>query len=94
MSITSVWQSKSTTPGRKRGWYITRREDGDLQWRAWGCGAWWKQLKDGWMEWFNGNGEPMRFDWMPLSRQKLELNANELPEVGDFILSKLKRKSK
>ena len=89
-ALVSLWMDKETTP-RRKGWYLTRREDGDLSWRAWGCNAWWKQLTGGWVEWFDGNGNAMRFDWMPRSRKSIDLNSDQLPDVGDYLLTELQR---
>lgn len=81
MSKTNKWKSKKTTPLR-RGWYVTRRDDGDIQWRAWGCGAWWKQIRGGWVEWFSGDGEALRYEWQPTSRQSIDLNSDQLPALN------------
>jgi hypothetical protein len=90
--MSTIWKSKETTPGNKKGWYITRREDGDMQWRAWGCQDWWKQFKGGgWIRWFNGDGEAMRFDWMPRSRKDIALNSDQLPDVEEYIMAELQK---
>lgn len=74
------WKHAKSTP-RLKGWYITRTDQGDLHWRAWGNGGWWKQLKDGWIEWFDGEGNPGRYDWKPSSRQSIAINSDQLPEL-------------
>lgn len=75
------WKPKETLP-TKRGWYITRTEDGDVQWRAFGCGAWWKQIKGGWIEWFTGDGVSMTYEWDANSYQNVNLNSDELPALS------------
>lgn len=76
----ALWRDRNKTPWRK-GWYITRTEDGFISWRAWGNGAWWKQIKGGWIEWFDGDGNAMRYDWQPRSRQSIDLDSDKLPEL-------------
>lgn len=77
-----IWCDRGTTPLRK-GWYITRRDDGFISWRAWGNSAWWKQIKGGWMEWFDGDGNAARYDWQPGSRQSIDLGSDELPDLAN-----------
>ena len=79
---TSKWQQGSRSPWRK-GWYITRTEDGFISWRAWGNGAWWKQIKGGWIEWFDSDGSAMRYDWQPTSRQSIDLDSDKLPALAN-----------
>lgn len=86
----SVWRSKEETP-KANGWYITRNEGGGLCWRAWGHGAWWKQHGFGWVEWFDGNGVAATYDWMPRSRKSIDLNSDQLPDVGKYILHELSK---
>lgn len=62
MKARNHWRSRKTRPLLK-GWYQVKLPDGTTDWRAWGNGAWWKQLKDGWIAWFNGDGEPHEFQW-------------------------------
>jgi len=76
---TPTWTPKTKTP-RLKGWYVTRTDDGFIDWRAWGNGAWWKQTKGGWFEWFDGNGEPLRYDFLAHTRSDIELNRDQLPE--------------
>ncbi len=75
------WMTGKKAPMR-RGWYITRTTDGFIDWRAWGCGSWWKQIKGGWIEWFDGDGQAIRYDYQPASRQNINLNRKELPEIA------------
>lgn len=75
----SAWTPKTRTPTR-RGWYITRTDEGMVDWRAWGCGAWWKQLKGGWIEWYDGDGKAMTYAWKKDSRQNINLDRCELKE--------------
>ena len=78
-----LWKDRNKTPSRK-GWYITRREDGVISWRAWGNGGWWKQLKGGgWIEWFDGDGAARRFDWQSGSRQSIDLDTDKLPDLAN-----------
>lgn len=56
------WRSAKTRPPR-RGWYQVKLEDGTTDWRAWGCGQWWKQISGGWRSSFSGDGEPRMFQW-------------------------------
>ena len=58
----NFWRSAKTHPFR-RGWYQVRLDDGSVDWRAWGRGYWWKQIKGGWIAWFSGDGEPKDFQW-------------------------------
>ena len=75
-----VWNDKNKLP-RRKGWYITRTEDGFVSWRAWGNGEWWKQIKGvGWISWYSGDGERALYDWQPASRQSLDLNSDKLPD--------------
>lgn len=74
-----TWTPKTKLPSRK-GWYITRSDDGTIDWRAWGCGAWWKQIKGGWIEWFNGDGQPAQYAFRKGSRKNISLDRDELPE--------------
>lgn len=76
-----LWRDRSKTPCRK-GWYITRTPDGYLSWRAWGKGAWWKQIKGGWIESFDGAGNAARYDWQPQSWKSMDLDAYELPDLA------------
>lgn len=78
----AFWRDRNETP-RRKGWYITRREDGHVSWRAWGKGAWWKQIKGGWIQWFDGDGAAMRFDWQPRSRQSIDLDNDKLPDLAN-----------
>lgn len=80
MKQQSKWRSKNFTP-RRPGWYITRTVDGTVDWRAWGTGAWWKQTKSGWIEWFDGNGAALRYDFVPRSWHDVNLDREELPEI-------------
>jgi len=79
-----LWKNRSSTPFL-RGWYVTRTESGHLQWRAWGTGGWWKQLKDGWIQFFDGDGQPILYDWMPRSRKSIDLDSHQLPGVEDYL---------
>jgi hypothetical protein len=88
---TEQWTAKATTPTEK-GWYITRAEDGSIDWRSWGCGAWWKQTNGGWFRWFDGEGEPIDFDWMPETRRDVTLDRHELPDAAE-VLSDLANKN-
>jgi hypothetical protein len=74
------WSPKDKLP-TKKGWYITRTSEGELHWRAWGNGAWWKQIKGGWVEWFNGDGQAICYDWQPASRKSIDLESNQLPDI-------------
>lgn len=85
MNTRTVWRDRSKTPLRA-GWYITRTEDGYVSWRAWGKGAWWKQLKDGWIEWFDADCNSMRYEWIARSRQSIDLNSDELPGISGSML--------
>lgn len=78
-----LWRDRSKPP-RRKGWYITRTEDGFISWRAWGNGAWWKQLRGGgWIKWYHGDGEPHRYDWQPTSRQSIDLDSDKLPDLAN-----------
>lgn len=77
---TENWNPKTKTPLRK-GWYLTRRDDGYVSWRAWGNGEWWKQCDGGWISWFNVDGTAHRFEWLSKPRIGIETNQDELPEV-------------
>jgi len=75
------WNPKTKTPWRK-GWYVTRRDDGFISWRAWGNNEWWKQLAGGgWISWFDGDGTPMRVEWLPKPRMAIDLNNDQLPDA-------------
>lgn len=76
----SRWIPASSTPSRK-GWYQTRTQDGFISWRAWGNGAWWKQIQGGWIEWFDGDGNAMRYEWKAGTLEDIKLNADQLPEI-------------
>ena len=90
--MSTLWQSRKTTP-TKRGWYITG-DEGEMQWRAWGRRSWWKQIGGGWIEWFDGNGEAMRYDWIPRSFHDLKLDLHQLPEVDDYLLEQLQKSTR
>lgn len=74
------WTNKDTLP-RRKGWYITRTEDGFVSWRAWGNGEWWKQTPDGWISWFDGDGCAKRFDYLPKTRRSVDLDMSRLPPI-------------
>jgi hypothetical protein len=78
------WKPKSKTP-RLKGWYITRRNDGYIDWRAWGNNEWWKQLQDGWIAWLDENGKPMRFEWATSPRFSIKLDRKQLPEPSSIV---------
>jgi hypothetical protein len=80
MKTKSRWTSKTKTP-RRKGWYVTRTADGDVLWRAWGCGAWWRQIKGGWIESFTGDGEAMTYEWDKDTRQSVDLDHDQLPAI-------------
>ena len=80
MKEKTKWRPKEFVP-RRAGWYITRTTDGFIDWRAWGAGAWWKQMKGGWIEWFDGNGVAIRYDFVPRSWHDVKLNRKDLPEI-------------
>lgn len=77
-----IWTNKKITP-HKKGWYITHTDDGRLSWRAWGRGAWWRQIPGGWIEWFDGEGGAMTYDWMLKSWKSMDLDFHQLPEITD-----------
>lgn len=62
MKTRNPWRSKKTHPLAK-GWYQVRLEDGSTDWRAWGNGQWWKQIQDGWICSFSGDGELRELQW-------------------------------
>lgn len=78
------WKPNTTKPSKK-GWYITRTEEGVLQWRAWGHNLWWKQLKDGWLCWYDGEGYPIDYEWLPSSYKTIDLDYNQLPDIDNNI---------
>lgn len=83
VAVSPRWRDRSKLP-RRKGWYITRRKDGFVSWRAWGNGAWWNQLKcGGWTAWYNGDGEPHDFDWQPASWQSIDLDMDKLPDFSN-----------
>ena len=79
-----LWWGGNITPSRK-GWYITRTEDGFISWRAWGNGAWWKQIKGGWIESYTGDGCALRYDWQPQSRQSIDLDHDKLTDLANIV---------
>jgi hypothetical protein len=81
-----LWRAKNKLP-RRKGWYITRTEDGFISWRAWGHGSWWRQIKGGWIEFFGGDGYPTRYDWQPRSRQSIDLDSDKLPDLANDAIS-------
>lgn len=88
-----LWKDRNKTPSSK-GWYITRRDDGEMSWRAWGNDAWWKQIKGGWIECFDGDGCAMRFEWMPRTRKSIDLNSDQLPDVSEYLFDQPESPSK
>lgn len=81
-----LWWGGHITPSRT-GWYITRTENGFISWRAWGKGAWWKQIKGGWIESYTGDGCALRYDWQPQSRQSIDLDSHQLPDLANVEIS-------
>lgn len=77
---TAKWVRKDKPP-RTGAWYITRNDQGELDWRAWGSGSWWKQARGGWIRGFSGNGEPHMYEWLKGSKQCLSFDRDELPDV-------------
>ena len=75
-----LWNSTQMLP-KKNGWYITRTRDGFISWRAWENGAWWKQLRGGWIESYDGHGIAITYEWLPTSWHDIALNAGELPMI-------------
>lgn len=79
-SNTRRWHSANTHPPRK-GWYQTRRVgETEIEWRAWGNGCWWRQIRGGWVSWYHGDGAPHMFQWRGPAKS-LKLDYDELPAL-------------
>ena len=68
----------------KKGWYVTRTDEGFLKWRAWGRGCWWSQQKDGWLGHYNGEGEASLYDFQHETRQDISLDVWDLPPLENI----------
>lgn len=76
--MSAPWNRAQTRPS-KPGWYLTQRpnEPESIDWRAWGSGGWWKQVKGGWIESFDGDGVAVEYEWREPG-QSIRLDYGEL----------------
>lgn len=81
------WRPKTKVPTQK-GWYITRDDEGHIQWRAWGNGNWWKQITGGWVGFFKGDGTIQTYEWADKIRLSVKLESCELPDPEKLLLKK------
>lgn len=72
------WNSQRTVPARS-GWYITRNDAGELDWRAWGVGYFWKLDRKNRASCMNGRA--LTFDWQPGSWKTVRRARLELPAI-------------
>lgn len=73
------WNTADKLPP-EAGWYQVKLGDGSVDWRAWGRGAWWRQVEGGWIAWYSGDGAPMDFQWRGPVKD-IALNYSDLPKA-------------